>query len=275
MSIKQFKPYTAARRHMSIQGREDITADKPERSLVVHLRKHGGRNNTGRITMRHIGGGHRRAYRIIDFKRDKIGIPGKVATVEYDPNRNARIGLVNYADGEKRYIIMPKDLNVGDVIFSGPESDITPGNALKLKDIPVGTVIHNIELQPGQGAKLVRSAGTSAQLMSKEGKYAYIRMPSSELRLVLLECMATVGQVGNEDYDNISWGKAGKTRWKGRRPVVRGMVMNPVDHPMGGGEGKSKSNKHPVSPWGTPAKGYRTRKRKPSDKLIIRRRYDK
>ena len=275
MSIKQFKPYTAARRHMSIQGREDITADKPERSLVVHLRKHGGRNNTGRITMRHIGGGHRRAYRIIDFKRDKIGIPGKVATIEYDPNRNARIGLVNYADGEKRYIIMPKDLNVGDVIYSGPESDITPGNALKLKDIPVGTVIHNIELQPGCGAKLVRSAGTSAQLMSKEGKYAYIRMPSSELRLVLLECMATVGQVGNEDYDNISWGKAGKTRWKGRRPVVRGMVMNPVDHPMGGGEGKSKSNKHPVSPWGTPVKGYRTRKRKPSDKLIIRRRYDK
>ena len=275
MSIKQFKPYTAARRHMSIQGREDITADKPERSLVVHLRKHGGRNNTGRITMRHIGGGHRRAYRIIDFKRDKIGIPGKVATVEYDPNRNARIGLVNYADGEKRYIIMPKDLNVGDVIYSGPESDITPGNALKLKDIPVGTIIHNIELQPGCGAKLVRSAGTSAQLMSKEGKYAYIRMPSSELRLILLECMATVGQVGNEDYDNISWGKAGKTRWKGRRPSVRGMVMNPVDHPMGGGEGKSKSNKHPVSPWGTPAKGYRTRKRKPSDKLIIRRRYDK
>ncbi len=275
MSIKQFKPYTAARRHMSIQGREDITADKPERSLVVHLRKHGGRNNTGRITMRHIGGGHRRAYRIIDFKRDKLGIPGKVATVEYDPNRNARIGLINYADGEKRYIIMPKDLNVGDVIYSGPESDITPGNALKLKDIPVGTFIHNLELQPGNGAKLVRAAGTSAQLMSKEGKYAYIRMPSGELRLILLECMATVGQVGNEDYDNISWGKAGKTRWKGRRPVVRGMVMNPVDHPMGGGEGKSKSNKHPVSPWGTPAKGYRTRRRKPSDKLIIRRRYDK
>ncbi len=275
MSIKQFKPYTCARRHMSIQGREDITADKPERSLVVHLRKHGGRNNTGRITMRHIGGGHRRAYRIIDFKRDKLGIPGKVATVEYDPNRNARIGLINYADGEKRYIIMPKDLNVGDVIYSGPESDITPGNALKLKDIPVGTFIHNLELQPGNGAKLVRAAGTSAQLMSKEGKYAYIRMPSGELRLILLECMATVGQVGNEDYDNISWGKAGKTRWKGRRPVVRGMVMNPVDHPMGGGEGKSKSNKHPVSPWGTPAKGYRTRRRKPSDKLIIRRRYDK
>ena len=260
---------------MTIQSRDDITADKPERSLVVQLRKHGGRNNTGRITMRHIGGGHRRAYRIIDFKREKLGIPGKVATVEYDPNRNARIALINYADGEKRYIIMPKGLNVGDVIYSGPESDITPGNALKLKDIPVGTIIHNIEMQPGGGAKLVRSAGTSAQLMSKEGKYAYIRMPSGELRLILLECMATVGQVGNEDYDNISLGKAGATRHRGRRPSVRGMVMNPVDHPMGGGEGKSKSNKHPVSPWGTPAKGYKTRKRKPSDKLIIRRRYDK
>lgn len=275
MSIKQFKPYTPARRHMSIQSREDITKDKPERSLVVQLRKHGGRNNTGRITMRHIGGGHRRAYRIIDFKRDKLGIPGKVAAVEYDPNRNARIALINYLDGEKRYIILPKGLNVGDMIYSGPESDITPGNALKLKDIPVGTIIHNIEMQPGKGAKLVRSAGTSAQLMSKEGKYAYIRMPSGELRLILLECMATVGQVGNEDYDNISLGKAGATRHRGRRPVVRGMVMNPVDHPMGGGEGKSKSNKHPVSPWGTPAKGYRTRKHKPSDKLIIRRRYDK
>ena len=275
MSIKQFKPYTPGRRQMTIQGREDITADKPERSLIVHLRKHGGRNNTGRITMRHIGGGHRRAYRIIDFKRDKIGIPGKVATIEYDPNRNARIALINYIDGEKRYIILPKGLNVGDMIYSGADSDITPGNALKLKDIPVGTFIHNIELQPGGGAKLVRSAGTSAQLMSKEGKYAYIRMPSNELRLILLECMATVGQVGNEDYDNISLGKAGKMRWRGRRPVVRGMVMNPVDHPMGGGEGKSKSNKHPVSPWGTPAKGYKTRKRKPSDRLIVRRRYDK
>ncbi len=275
MSIKQFKPYTPGRRQMTIQGREDITADKPERSLIVHLRKHGGRNNTGRITMRHIGGGHRRAYRIIDFKRDKIGIPGKVATIEYDPNRNARIALINYVDGEKRYIILPKGLNVGDMIYSGADSDITPGNALKLKDIPVGTFIHNIELQPGGGAKLVRSAGTSAQLMSKEGKYAYIRMPSNELRLILLECMATVGQVGNEDYDNISLGKAGNLRWRGRRPVVRGMVMNPVDHPMGGGEGKSKSNKHPVSPWGTPAKGYKTRKRKPSDRLIVRRRYDK
>lgn len=275
MSIKQFKPYTPGRRQMTIQGREDITAKKPERSLVTELRKHGGRNNTGRVTMRHIGGGHRRSYRIIDFRRDKIGIPGKVATVEYDPNRNARIALVNYVDGEKRYIILPKGLKVGDVILAGAEADITPGNALKLKDIPVGTIVHNLELQPGCGAKLVRSAGTSAQVMAKEGKYAYIRMPSGELRLILLECMATVGQVGNEEYENISLGKAGKTRWKGRRPVVRGMVMNPVDHPMGGGEGKSKSNKHPVSPWGTPAKGYRTRKRKASDRLIIRRRYDK
>ena len=275
MSIKQFKPYTPGRRQMSIQGREDITANKPERSLTTELRKSGGRNNTGRITMRHIGGGHRRTYRIIDFRRDKIGVPGKVATVEYDPNRNARIALIHYVDGEKRYILLPKGLKVGDTIHSGPEADITPGNALKLKDIPVGTIVHNLELEPGRGAKLVRAAGTSAQLMAKEGKYAFIRMPSGELRLILLECMATVGQVGNEDYENISLGKAGKTRWSGRRSCVRGMVMNPVDHPMGGGEGKSKSNKHPVSPWGTPAKGYRTRKRKPSDRLIVRRRYDK
>ena len=275
MSIKQFKPYTPGRRQMSIQGREDITAEKPEKSLLKELRKHGGRNNTGRITMRHIGGGHRRSYRIIDFKRDKLGVSGKVATIEYDPNRNARIALIHYRDGEKRYILLPKGLKVGDNVLVGPEADITPGNALKLKDIPVGTVVHNIELQPGCGGKLARSAGTSAQLMAKEGKYAYLRMPSGELRLILLESMATVGQVGNEDYENISLGKAGRTRWRGRRSVVRGMVMNPVDHPLGGGEGKSKSNKHPVSPWGTPSKGYRTRKRKASDKLIVRRRYDK
>jgi large subunit ribosomal protein L2 len=275
MSIKQFKPYTPGRRQMTIQGREDITADRPERSLKAPLRKSGGRNNTGRITMRHIGGGHRRAYRIIDFRRDKIGVPGKVATVEYDPNRNARIALIHYADGEKRYILLPKGLNVGDTILAGPDADITPGNALKLKDIPVGTFIHNLELEPGRGGKLVRSAGTSAQLMAKEGKYTYIRMPSGELRLILQECMATVGQVGNEEYENISLGKAGKNRYKGRRPTVRGMVMNPVDHPMGGGEGRSKGNKHPVSPWGTPAKGYRTRKNKPSDRLIVRRRYEK
>ncbi|GHS98241.1 50S ribosomal protein L2 [Synergistales bacterium] len=275
MSIKQFKPYTPGRRQMTVQGREDITTDKPERSLLAPLHKSGGRNNTGRITMRHIGGGHRRSYRIIDFRRNKIGVPGKVATIEYDPNRNARIALIHYADGEKRYILLPKGLSVGAVIVAGPEADITPGNALKLKDIPVGTVVHNLELEPGRGGKLVRSAGTSAQLMAKEGKYAYLRMPSGELRLILQECMATIGQVGNEDYENISLGKAGKTRYKGTRPTVRGMVMNPVDHPMGGGEGKSKGNKHPLSPWGTPAKGYRTRKNKPSDRLIVRRRYDK
>jgi len=275
MSIKPFKPYTPGRRQMAIQGRENITADKPEHSLTAPLRKSGGRNNSGRITMRHIGGGHRRTYRIIDFKRDKVGIPGKVATIEYDPNRNARIALINYVDGEKRYIILPKGLEVGATILSGPEADIVPGNALKLKDMPVGSVVHNIELEPGRGAKLVRSAGMSAQLMAKEGKYAYVRMPSGELRLILLECMATVGQVGNEDYENISLGKAGKTRNMGRRSSVRGMVMNPVDHPMGGGEGKSKGKKHPVSPWGTPAKGYRTRKNKPSDRLIVRRRYEK
>ncbi|MDR2529784.1 MAG: 50S ribosomal protein L2 [Synergistaceae bacterium] len=275
MSIKQFKPYTPGRRQMTIQSREDVTAEKPERSLTVELRKSGGRNNTGRITMRHIGGGHRRTYRIIDFRRNKVGVPGKVATVEYDPNRNARIALIHYADGEKRYILLPKGLKVGDTILAGPDADITPGNALKLKDMPVGAVIHNLELEPGRGGKLVRAAGTSAQLMAKEGKYAYIRMPSGELRLILQECMATVGQVGNEDHENISLGKAGKTRYQGRRSSVRGMVMNPVDHPMGGGEGRSKGNKHPLSPWGTPAKGYRTRKNKPSDRLIVRRRYDK
>jgi large subunit ribosomal protein L2 len=275
MSIKPFKPYTPGRRQMTIQGREEITAEKPERSLTAPLRKSGGRNNTGRITMRHIGGGHRRTYRIIDFKRDKLGIPGKVATIEYDPNRNARIALIHYVDGEKRYIILPKGLKVGDTILAGPGADIVPGNALKLKDMPVGSIVHNLELEPGRGAKLVRAAGMSAQLMAKEGKYAYIRMPSGELRLILQECMATIGQVGNEDCENVSLGKAGKTRYLGRRPTVRGMVMNPVDHPMGGGEGKSKGNKHPLSPWGTPAKGYRTRKNKPTDRLIVRRRYDK
>lgn len=275
MSIKQFKPYTHARRFMSIQERKDITTDTPERSLLEPLRKSGGRNNRGRITMRHIGGGHRRLYRLIDFKRNKTGVEGKVVTIEYDPNRNARIALINYIDGDKRYIIAPKDLKVGSKIVSGPEADITPGNALKLKDIPIGTVIHNLELEPGRGAKLVRAAGTSAQLMAKEGKYAYVRMPSGELRLILHECMASIGQVGNEDFENVSLGKAGKNRWLGKRPTVRGMVMNPVDHPMGGGEGRSKGHKHPVSPWGTPAKGYRTRKKKPSDKLIVRRRYAK
>jgi len=275
MAIKQFKPYTPGRRFMTVQKNDDITKKDPERSLLAPLHKKGGRNNRGRITMRHRGGGARRLYRVIDFKRNKLSVPGKVAAIEYDPNRNARIALIHYLDGEKRYILAPKDIKVGDTIVAGPESDIRPGNALKLKDIPVGTMVHNLELEPGRGGKLVRAAGTSAQLMAKEGKYAYVRMPSGELRLILQECMATVGQIGNEDYENVSLGKAGKTRWLGRRPMVRGMVMNPVDHPMGGGEGRSKSHKHPVSPWGTPAKGYRTRKNKPSDRLIVRRRYEK
>jgi len=266
MAIKQF---------MTVQKNDDITKKDPERSLLAPLHKKGGRNNRGRITMRHRGGGAQRLYRVIDFKRNKLSVPGKVAAIEYDPNRNARIALIHYLDGEKRYILAPKDVKVGDTIVAGPESDIRPGNALKLKDIPVGTMVHNLELEPGRGGKLVRAAGTSAQLMAKEGKYAYVRMPSGELRLILQECMATVGQIGNEDYENVSLGKAGKTRWLGRRPMVRGMVMNPVDHPMGGGEGRSKSHKHPVSPWGTPAKGYRTRKNKPSDRLIVRRRYEK
>ena len=275
MAIKQFKAYTPGRRNMTIQKNDDLTKKDPERSLLEPLHKTGGRNNRGRITMRHRGGGAPRQYRVIDFKRNKLGVPGNVAAIEYDPNRNARIALIHYLDGEKRYIIAPKDVKVGDKIVAGPESDIRPGNALKLKDIPVGTMVHNVELEPGRGGKLVRAAGTSAQLMAKEGKYAYLRMPSGELRLILNECMSTIGQVGNEDYENISYGKAGKTRWMGRRPKVRGMVMNPVDHPMGGGEGKSKSHKHPVSPWGTPAKGYRTRKKKPSDRMIIRRRFQK
>jgi len=257
---------------MTVSTFEEVTKSVPEKSLVESLRKSGGRNNNGRITMRHRGGGCKRKYRIIDFKRNKLDIPGKVAAIEYDPNRSARIALIHYADGEKRYILAPVGLKVGDPVMAGAGSDIRPGNALKLKDIPLGTTIHNIEIQPGLGGVLVRSAGVSAQLMAKEGKYAFVRMPSTELRLVLLECMATIGQVGNEDHENITTGKAGKTRWLGRRPHVRGMVMNPVDHPLGGGEGKSKGNKHPVSPWGTPAKGFRTRKKKQSDKFIVRRR---
>jgi large subunit ribosomal protein L2 len=275
MPMKQFKAFTPGRRFMTIQDNSDLSKVAPERSLLVPLKNSGGRNNTGRITMRHIGGGGRRLYRVIDFKREKFGVPGVVSTIEYDPNRTCRIALVTYADGEKRYILAPSGIKVGDNILSGPDADIRPGNAMKLRDIPVGTMIHNVELQPGRGGKLVRAAGAGAQLMAKEGKYAYIRMPSGELRLALVECMATIGQVGNEDHENEKFGKAGKTRWLGKRPEVRGMVMNPVDHPMGGGEGRSKGNKHPVSPWGTPAKGYRTRKSKPMDRMIVRRRYEK
>lgn len=272
MGIKKFRPTTPARRQMALPDYSEITKSKPERSLVVSLSQSGGRNNNGRITSRHRGGHGRIQYRIIDFKRNKLGIPGVVAAIEYDPNRTARIALINYKDGEKRYILAPVDLKVGDTILAGEGADITPGNALKLKDMPVGTIIHNIELEPGRGGVLVRTAGAVAQLMAKEGKYAFVKMPSGELRLILLECMATVGQVGNEEHENVISGKAGRTRWFGVRPHIRAMIQNPVDHPMGGGEGKSKSHKHPVSPWGTPAKGYRTRKRKPSDKFIVRRR---
>ena len=275
MGIRKFKPITPGRRHMTIPTYDEVTKTEPERSLLAPIRKKGGRNNTGRVTMRHRGGGNKRHYRIIDFKRDKFDIPGKVAAIEYDPNRTARIALIHYVDGEKRYILAPAGLSVGDMVLSGPNADIKPGNAAKLKDIPVGTFLHNIELEPGRGAVMVRSAGGAAQLMAKEGKYANLRLPSGEMRLVLVECMATVGQVGNVEHENFSVGKAGKNRWAGRRPHVRGMVMNPVDHPMGGGEGRSKSRKHPVSPWGTPAKGYRTRKRKASDRFIVRRRYGK
>ena len=272
MGVKKYRPTTPGRRFMTSPDYSEITKSTPERALTESLKSSAGRNNTGRVTMRHRGGGARKIYRIIDFKRDKIGVPGKVAAIEYDPNRSARIALISYKDGEKRYILAPNGLSVGDVITAGPNSDIKPGNAMKLRNIPDGTLIHNIELEPGRGGVAVRSAGVAAQLMAKEGKYAFVRMPSSELRLVLLECAATIGQVGNEEHENIVFGKAGRTRWKGRRPHVRGMVMNPVDHPMGGGEGRSKSHKHPVSPWGTPAKGYRTRKRKPSYKFIVRRR---
>ena len=275
MGIKRYKPYTPGRRFMATPDFSEVTKKAPERTLVKPLNSKAGRNSLGRVTIRRRGGGHKRLYRIIDFKRDKIGVPGKVAAIEYDPNRSARIALIHYVDGEKRYILAPAGLAVGDMIMTGSGADIKPGNALKLKDIPVGTFIHNVELQPGRGGVLVRAAGVSAQLMAKEGKYALLRMPSGELRKVLLECMATVGQVGNETHENMIHGKAGRKRWLGRRPRVRAMVMNPVDHPMGGGEGRSKSNKHPVSPWGTPAKGYRTRKDKASDKMIVRRRYEK
>lgn len=277
MGIKAYKPTSPGRRNMTVSDFSEITCSKPEKSLLTPLPKKAGRNNKGRITTRHQGGGNKRKYRIIDFKRNKDGIPAKVSTIEYDPNRSARIALLVYADGAKTYILHPKGLKVGDVVSSGPDADIKPGCALKLANIPVGTLIHAVELQPGKGAALARSAGTSIQLMGKEGKYAILRMPSSEMRRVLLECRATVGEVGNADHSNITIGKAGRNRWAGIRPTVRGTVMNPVDHPHGGGEGKNKtSGRHPVSPWGQPAKGYRTRsKKKASNRLIIRRRKSK
>jgi large subunit ribosomal protein L2 len=274
MGLKKYKPTSPGRRFQTVSDFADITKTEPEKSLLEPLHSKGGRNNNGRVTTRHQGGGHKRRYRKIDFKRDKDGVPAKVAAIEYDPNRSARIALLHYADGEKRYILAPQKLNVGDMVMSGPEADIRPGNALPLENIPTGTVVHAIELQPGRGAAIARSAGTSAQRMAKEGPFAILRMPSSEMRMVPLKCRATVGVVGNAEHEGISIGKAGRARCMGVRPSVRGTAMNPVDHPHGGGEGKNKSaGRHPVSPWGVPTKGHRTRKKhKASDKMIIRRR---
>jgi large subunit ribosomal protein L2 len=273
MATKKYKPTSPGRRFQSVSTFEEITATRPEPSLTVTLKKTGGRNNQGRITSRHRGGGHKRAYRIIDFKRNKPSVPAKVATIEYDPNRSARIALLHYVDGEKRYILAPEGLSVGDTVVASPDADIQVGNALPLHKIPPGTPIHNIELKKGKGGQIVRSAGTSATIMAKEKGYAQVRLPSGEVRMVLLDCIATIGVVGNSEHGNISIGKAGRKRWLGRRPKVRGVVMNPVDHPHGGGEGRTSGGRHPVTPWGVPTKGYKTRKkRKASDKYIVRRR---
>jgi large subunit ribosomal protein L2 len=273
MALKQYKPTSPARRYYTGSTFEEITKTEPEKSLVRPLKRSGGRNNQGRATSRFIGGGHKRAYRVIDFKRNKFDVPGKVAAIEYDPNRSARIALINYADGEKRYILLPIGLNVGDTIVSSDTADIKPGNSLPLAKIPVGTIVHNIELTLGKGGQMARSAGSGAQLMAKEGKYASLRLPSGEMRMVLQGCRATIGQVGNVDHENISLGKAGRNRWLGKRPHVRGVVMTPRDHPHGGGEGKSPvGRKSPSTPWGKPALGYKTRSKKASDKLIVRRR---
>ena len=274
MAVKTFKPYSAGRRFMTVSSFDEITTDKPEKSLTVRLTKTGGRNQQGKLTVRHRGGGHKRLYRIIDYKRTKDGIPARVATIEYDPNRSARIALLNYADGEKRYILAPNGLKVGDVVESGAEADIKPGNALPLKNIPLGTIIHAVELKIGKGAQLVRSAGTSAQLMAKEGDYALLRMPSGEIRRVHVNCRATIGEVGNLEHENITIGKAGRSRWLGRRPETRGIAMNPNDHPHGGGEGRSPvGRKSPMTKWGKIAMGKKTRrKKKASNRLIVHRR---
>jgi large subunit ribosomal protein L2 len=272
MANKLFKPTSPGRRFQVGSSFEEVTRSKPEKSLLRPLPKTGGRNVNGRITCRHRGGGHKRQFRLIDFKRDKNAIPATVASIEYDPNRSARIALLHYRDGAKSYILAPVGLGLGDVVLSGENAEIKPGNALPLRNIPVGTVIHTVELKPKKGAQLIRSAGASGQLMAKEGKYAQVKCPSNEVRMVLLDCYATIGQVSNIDHENRSLGKAGKTRWLGRRPKVRGVAMNPVDHPLGGGEGKSSGGRHPVTPWGVPTKGFKTRdKNKPSNKYIVRR----
>ncbi len=273
MAIKKFKPVTPGRRFMTVSTFDEITKTEPEPSLVVALPRRAGRNAQGKITVRHRGGGHKRLYRIVDFKRDKDGVPARVASIEYDPNRSANIALLRYADGEKRYILAPAGLGVGDTVLSGPAAEVKPGNALPLRAIPVGTTIHNIELHSGRGGQLVRSAGGAAQVMAKEGDYAHVRLPSGEVRLVHLDCRATIGQVGNLEHEAISLGKAGRSRWMGWRPSVRGVVMDPASHPHGGGEGKSQIGMPgPVSPWGKPTLGYKTRKAKPSDRFIVKRR---
>lgn len=272
MAVKAFKPTSPGRRGQTVLTFEEITSAEPYKPLTTGKQRINGRNNRGWITIRHRGGAHKRRFREIDFRRDKVGVPGKVASIEYDPNRSSNIALINYADGEKRYILQPVGLKVGDTIVASPEADILTGNALPLKNIPLGTMIHNIELRPGKGGQMVRSAGAVAQLMAKEGSYAQVKMPSGEIRQVLLECYATVGQVGNMDHNNVSIGKAGRTRWLGKRPTVRGVVMNPVDHPHGGGEGKTSGGRHPVSPWGQPTKGYKTRRNKRTRAFILKRR---
>ncbi|MCK4857434.1 MAG: 50S ribosomal protein L2 [candidate division Zixibacteria bacterium] len=273
MALKTYKPYTPTMRHRSSSSFDEITTDKPEKSLLEPLSKSGGRNNLGRITSFHRGGGHKRSYRWIDFKRDKHGIPARVATIEYDPNRSARIALLHYADGEKRYILAPDGLEVGSTLMSGEDVEIKVGNSMPISGIPLGTFVHNVEMREGKGGQIARSAGAYVQVAAKEGKYAHLKLPSGEVRLVRLGCYATLGQVGNLDHESIILGKAGRSRWLGRRPNVRGVVMNPVDHPMGGGEGRSSGGRHPCSPWGLKSKGKRTRrKKKPSDKYIVKRR---
>ena len=271
MAIRKLKPTSPGRRFQTIQVYDEITTDRPYRPLTLPLKKSGGRNSHGEITVWWRGGGHKRAYRVIDFKRDKPGVPAKVATVEYDPNRSALIALLSYADGEKRYILHPLGLKVGDTIVSGEHVDILPGNALPLKSIPLGTQVHNVEMRPGKGGQIARGAGASVQVVAKEGKYVTVKLPSGETRLLFPGCYATVGQVGNVDHGHVSLGKAGRSRWLGRRPHVRGVAMNPVDHPLGGGEGHAAGGRHPVSPWGQPAKGFKTRRKKPSDRFILQK----
>jgi large subunit ribosomal protein L2 len=275
MALISRKPTSAGRRFQTTTDFAEITRSEPEKSLVRTLKKSGGRNNYGRVTVRHRGGGHKRRYRLIDFKRNKLEVPAKVATIEYDPNRTTRIALLHYVDGEKRYILAPQDLRVGDMVVSSAEADIKPGNALPLQNIPTGTLVHNVELKPGKGGQMARAAGSYAQLMAKEGKQAHLKLPSGEVRMVPVNCRATIGQLSNVEQENVSLGKAGRKRWQGKKPHTRGVAMNPVDHPMGGGEGKSSGGRHPCTPWGVPTKGYKTRKPKASDRYIVKHRSKK